>query len=179
MTLPRLRFSLFPFMEPNFRICAAASSMRKTPNATPRRSLAVGGRRLVKRFSPILAVLLCSGALTFPTPAYAWDWVPRVLKFENPYRGLDATRYPGFECKMRNTWGDCVVYSYITKQGPDEHPGSGTPKNYYRRVSSYGIPALNYSDCQYDDYRRSTSPHTHYSTCDYGEPKSFVSGSIQ
>lgn len=159
-------------MEPNSYFSFAKESTRSAV-ATPCRSSTE--RRQVKRFSSFLALCLCTGVLAAPQPAYAlsWDWVPRVLGLENPYRGLDATRYPGFECKVRNAFGDCVVFSYISNNGPDNHPGGGAPKNYYRRVSSYGQEPynLNYSDCQYDDYRRSTSPHTRYQICDYGEPE--------
>lgn len=124
----------------------------------------------MKRFPSFLAVCLCAATLATPQTTYAlsWDWVPRVLRVENPYRGLDATRYPGFECKLKNAWGDCVVFSYVTENRPSPQ------KNYYRRVSSFG-DGLNYSDCQYDDYRRSTSPHTYYPPCDYGEPRSYES----
>lgn len=125
----------------------------------------------MKRFSSFLAFALCCAAsLAAPEQAQAltWDWVPRVLKFENPYKGLDASRYPGFECKLRNTWGDCIVFSYISGNSPSPQ------KNYYRRVSSFG-DGQNYSDCQYDDYRRSTAPRTNYADCDYGEPRTYES----
>ena len=129
----------------------------------------------MERIYRTIAGLACIAAFAFPESAAAmrWDWVPRVLKFENPYRGLDATRYPGFECKLRNAFGDCVAYSYVTGNQADNHPGGGTPKNYYRRVSSYGWSPLNYSDCQLDDYRRGTSPRMRYQLCDYGNPHSF------
>ena len=129
--------------------------------------------RYMKRFPSFLA-LLCVAAFAAPQATYAmsWNWVPSVFKWENPYRGLDVSRYPGFECKMKNFLGDCVVYSYSDGNNPDNHPGGGTPKNYYRRVSSYG-DNLNYSDCQYDDYRRSIAPRTRYAVCDYGEPRTF------
>ncbi|MDP6561831.1 MAG: hypothetical protein QF793_02800 [Candidatus Peribacteraceae bacterium] len=128
----------------------------------------------MKRFPSFLASLLCVASLAAPTPAYAmnWDWVPRVLRFDNPYRGLDVTRYPGFECKIKNSWGDCVVYSYVDANRPDNHPGGGTPKNYYRRVSSFG-GNLNYSDCQLDDYKRGIAPRTYHQTCDYGQPRTY------
>lgn len=160
-------------MEPN-SCCIDVQNNTRPAVATPCRSSSE--RRQVKRLSSFLAVCLCTGALAAPQPAHAlsWDWVPRVLKFENPYRGLDASRYPSFECKIRNAFGDCVVFSYVSANGPDNHPGGGKPKNYYRRVSSFGgdpfEPRLNYSDCQYDDYRRNTAPHTRYTNCDYGEP---------
>lgn len=129
----------------------------------------------MKRFSSFLAGLVCASALTVPQATYAlsWDWVPRILGIENAYRGLDASRYPGFECKIRNAFGDCVVFSYANTNRPDDHPGDGKPKNYYRRVSSYSADPLNlnYSDCQYDDYRRATAPRTSYTVCDYGEPQ--------
>ena len=122
----------------------------------------------MKRFSTIIAGLTCVCALSAPEATYAmsWDWVPRVLRWENPYRGLDATRYPGFECKIKNSWGDCVVYSYTDENRPVKQ------KNYYRKVSSYG-EGLDYSDCQYDDYRREIAPRTRYSVCDYGELRTY------
>ena len=121
----------------------------------------------MKRFSSFLAVA-CFCTFFAPAEAHAaWEWVPKVLRYENPYRGLDATRYPSFECKLQNSWGDCVVFSYISENVPNKQ------KNYYRRVSSFDGTNLNYSDCQYDDYRRETSPHTYYTNCDYGEPRSY------
>ncbi len=131
----------------------------------------IGGEHRIflfmKRFSSILELTILLATALAPQQAYAaWEWVPKVWKFENPYRGLDASRYPGFECKLRNSWGDCVVLSFVAQNKPDKQ------KNYYRRVSSYGIESLNYSDCQYDDYRRETSQHTYYTNCDYGEPRS-------
>jgi hypothetical protein len=121
----------------------------------------------MKRYSSLLAGLLFAVTLATPMQAEAmsWDWVPRVLGIENPYRGLDATRYPGFECKKRNSWGDCVIFNYITENVPNKQ------KNYYRRVSSFRGSDLNYSDCQYDDYKRSTAPATRYAICDYGTPQ--------
>ncbi len=118
----------------------------------------------MKRFSSFLATLVCVVSLGTPEHASAlsWDWVPRVLKVENQYRGLDATRYPGFECKKRNAWGDCVIFTYITENKPAEQ------KNYYRRVSSF--EGLNYSECQYNDYNRAIAPRTRYTVCDYGTP---------
>lgn len=121
-----------------------------------------------------LSGVLCVASFAAPMQAHAmsWDWVPRVIKWENPYRGLDASRYPGFDCKIKNFLGDCVVFSYANGNRPDKHPGGGQPKNYYRRVSSYGND-LNYSDCQYDDYNRQISPRTRYTVCDYGEPRAY------
>lgn len=139
--------------------------------------------RYMKRFYSFLAVTLCAASFATPTQvnAMSWDWVPRVLRWENPYRGLDVTRYPGFECKIYNFLGDCVVYSYVDGNRPDKHPGGGKPKNYYRRVSSFENHTkksayeqnLNYADCQYDDYRRSIAPRTRYTVCDYGEPRTY------
>lgn len=135
----------------------------------------------MKRFPQFLAALLFVASLSAPTEAYAisWDWVPRVLKWENPYRGLDASRYPGFECKIYNFLGDCVVHSYVDGNRSDNHPGGEKPKSYYRTTSSFrnntNTPIfernLNYSDCQYDDYRRAIAPRTRYTVCDYGEPR--------
>jgi|GEM_PF-961980 hypothetical protein len=124
----------------------------------------------MKRFPSFLAGLLCAASLAAPTTTHAmsWDWVPSVFKWENPYRGLDVTRYPGFECKIKNSWGDCVVYSYIDSNRPSDN----NTKNYYRRVSSYG-DNLNYSDCQYDDYRREIAPRTRYSVCAHGKPRTY------
>jgi len=121
----------------------------------------------MKRYSSLLASLLFAVTLATPEQAQAlsWDWVPRVLGIEIQYRGLDATRYPGFECKKRNSWGDCVIFSYITENVPNKQ------KNYYRRVSSFLGSDLNYSDCQYDDYKRSTAPRTRYAIRDYGTPQ--------
>ena len=135
----------------------------------------------MKHFSALFTVLACLAALAAPKEASAlsWDWVPKVMKFENPYRGHDVTRYPGFECKMRNAWGDCVVYSYVQANRPDNHPRGGKPKNYYRRVTSYGNSSLNWSDCQYDDYKRQTAPRTRFTVCDYGEPKTFKTRSVR
>lgn len=118
----------------------------------------------MKAYTSIFASLLFVTALATPEQAQAlsWDWIPRVLGIENQYRGLDATRYPGFECKKRNSWGDCVIFNYVTENAPNKQ------KNYYRRVSSYG-DNVNYSDCQYDDYKRDTAPRTRYTICDYGE----------
>ncbi|MDA0376306.1 MAG: hypothetical protein O3A80_03285 [bacterium] len=129
----------------------------------------------MKRFPLFLAAFVCAVSLSAPAQAHAamsWDWVPKVLKWENPYRGLDASRYPGFECKIKNFLGDCVVFSYVDGNRPDKHPGGGKPKNTYRRVSSYGDD-LNYSDCQYNYDNRQISPRTRYTVCDYGEPRAY------
>ncbi|MCA9370708.1 MAG: hypothetical protein KC680_01975 [Candidatus Peregrinibacteria bacterium] len=66
----------------------------------------------MKRFSSFLALCLSVATLAYPAPAYAlnWDWIPKVLKFENPYRELSVKRYHGFECKVKNAWGDCIVF---------------------------------------------------------------------
>jgi hypothetical protein len=138
----------------------------------------------MKQFYSFLAIALCAASFAAPSKALAmsWDWVPRVLKWENPYRGQDVTRYPGFECKIRNFLGDCVLYSYVDSNRPDKHPGGGKPKNYYyRRVSSFenGLKRsgyeknLDYSDCQYDDYRRQIARRTRPTICDWGEPRTY------
>ncbi|MDP7069574.1 MAG: hypothetical protein QF815_03530 [Candidatus Peribacteraceae bacterium] len=113
----------------------------------------------MKRFSSLLAGLVCVAALAVPQSTYAFSWGDWL----NPYRGLDATRYPGFECKLRNSWGDCVVFSYITSNKPNKQ------KVYGRKIfSSYG---LNFSECQYDNYLQDSAPRTNYKICDYGEPQ--------
>ncbi len=98
----------------------------------------------MKRFYPILTAILLCGALGTPVPVYAlsWDWVPRVWKFENPYRERDVSHNPGFKCKMKNSLGDCVVFNYV----PAGTKEPSNLKNYYRRVSSYGGSDLDYSD---------------------------------
>lgn len=130
----------------------------------------------MKRFTSIIAGLACITALSVPQHAEAamsWKWVRSVFEVKNPYRGQDVTRYPGFECKAWNAFNDCVAYSYVRGNTPDNHPGGGRPKNYYRRVSSPGFSPLNYSNCQLDDYRRGTAPRTRYQICDYGEPRAY------
>lgn len=99
----------------------------------------------------------------FAARAALWDWVPRVIQTQDLSGVTDPSRYPAYECKARNAWGDCVVYSFIA-------PGTPTGgRNPYRTVTSMG-GAL-YSDCQFNDYKRGTARHTRPSTCDYGEPR--------
>ncbi|MBM3231246.1 hypothetical protein FJZ28_02865 [Candidatus Peregrinibacteria bacterium] len=116
----------------------------------------------------ILTLLAFSLAISAPTAVSAagWDWVPKVFSFENPYRGADASRYPGYDCKARNAWGDCVVYTYVPAYDSEYARG-----HLYRTVTSFG-DNQNYSGCQFNDYRRDTARRTRPTVCDYGEPSS-------
>ena len=112
----------------------------------------------------IFASLAFSVAFFMPLTARAalWDWVPRVIPTTDYSQVTDASRFPGYECKARNSWGDCIVYSYITPNTPTYG------RNPYRNVTSF--EGQLYSDCQFNDYKRDTARHTRPSTCDYGTP---------
>ena len=120
-------------------------------------------------FGKRLIVLLAFSAAFF-TPfaarAALWDWVPRVIPTQD-FSGIsDPSRYPGYACKATNTWGDCVLYTYTT---PNTPMGG---RNLYRTVTSFG-DNLNYSGCQFNDYKRDTARRTRPATCDYGTVRAY------
>lgn len=43
--------------------------------------------------------------------AAMWDWVPKMFTLENPYKGTESPINARLECRARNAWGRCIVYS--------------------------------------------------------------------
>ena len=115
----------------------------------------------------LIASLAFSVTLLTPFAARAsmFEWVPRIMKTTDFSSIQDPSRYPGYECKATNAWGDCVLYTYLT---PNTPMGG---RNLYRTVTSFG-DGLNYSNCQFNDYKRDTARRKRPSTCHYGEPRS-------
>lgn len=80
--------------------------------------------------SGILILMAVSVWIFTPVQAEAamWDWVPKMFTMENPYKGAESPEYARLDCRARNAWGRCIVYSSAF---------SGNVKMPYKTVSSF------------------------------------------
>lgn len=127
-------------MKPNLSLPEISGHM---PGASDAESaVAPKGRRGMKPKFPfgstdlrqVFSSLLCAAMLVAPQSAHAafsWEWISKLLVIETAYRRADdVSRQAGFTCKMRNAWGNCIIF--IAENDTEN------AKPVYHRLSSFG-----------------------------------------